>query len=198
MISKFTLPSTYRDLEPAAGDGSDPATAATGNTPKEAKIEMNTNGTGTPMLAANGLEQSTSAMTIDGGTPANAQASQATTTSLPNEISQWLNPTADLPFIPWPNEESIRRGALAVLQDLQDRGIDPASYDPAKIAEQGEERRRAAEEEEKQREEKARAVEEARRLEMERRASDRQIPTGEGRREEPKVFELETFDEDDD
>ncbi|KAH8804651.1 vitamin-D-receptor interacting mediator subunit 4-domain-containing protein [Xylogone sp. PMI_703] len=199
MISKFTLPSTYRDVEArATTDGSGPATAATGNTPREVKTESHINGTGTPILATNGTERPSSAMDIDSGTQSKPQASQATTTSLPNEISQWLNPTANLPFIPWPNEESIRRGALAVLQDLQDRGIDPATYDPAKIAEQEEERRLAAEEEERQKEEKARAVEEARRLEMERRAADR-ATSFEGRREEkPKVFQLETFDEDDD
>ncbi|RFU27035.1 hypothetical protein B7463_g9299, partial [Scytalidium lignicola] len=199
MISKFTLPSTYRDIETGATDGSGPATAAMGNTPKDGRLETHANGTGTPTLAANGIERPSSAMDIDSSTQAQAQASQATTTSLPNEISQWLNPTADLPFIPWPNEESIRRGALAVLQDLQDRGIDPATYDPAKMAEQEEERRLAAEEEERQKEEKAKAVEEARRLEMERRASDRQPASGDVKREEkPKVFQLETFDEDDD
>lgn len=214
-ISKFTLPSTYR--EPEAGPRSADARFSTSaNTPKESKSGTQTNGSTSPVGATNGVDLDTQlmvgpAMDIDNGngngTPATGtqQPSQATnatsSTALPNEFSQWLNPAADLPFTPWPSEEIIRRGALASLQILTDKGIDPATFDPEKSAELEAERKRIMEEEDRLREEEKARIEEERRREMERRAS---ISSGlgeerrEARREEkPSVFQLETFDDDD-
>ena len=43
-----------------------------------------------------------------------------------NEV-QWLDPLNQIPFVPWPSEEVIKRGALAQIQVMQDQGVDPAS-----------------------------------------------------------------------
>lgn len=40
--------------------------------------------------------------------------------------SQWLDPGAQIPFVPWPTEEVIRRGALAQIQVMREQGVDPA------------------------------------------------------------------------
>jgi predicted Zn-dependent peptidase len=137
-------------------------------------------------------------MDIDSATPsAQAQASQTSNTSLPNDFSQWLNPLADLPFQPWPSEESIRRGALASIQVLLDQGVDPATFDPEKGAELEAERKRIMDEEDRIRDEERARLEDERRREMERRMSVSGPIGGERREEMPKVFQLETFDDDD-
>jgi hypothetical protein len=198
-ISKFTLPSSYRETEEqasaetAAGTGE----AAGTNTPKESKSGTQTNGTSTPM---NGMEKDRDTqMDIDSGTPAPAPApapatQQTNNTSLPTEYSHWLNhpPTT---FLPWPNEETIRRGALASIQILVDTGVDPADFDPAKSAELEVERKRIVEEDRLREEEKGRLERER---EVERRMS---VSGGSGelrREEKAKAFQLETFDDDED
>ena len=141
-------------------------------------------------------------MDIDSATPSaqaqpQGQALQTSQTSLPNDITQWLNPLADLPFQPWPSEESIRKGALASIQVLLDQGVDPATFDPEKSAELEAERKRIMDEEDRVRDEERERLEEERRREMERRMSVSGPLGGERREERLKVFELETFDDDD-
>jgi Vitamin-D-receptor interacting Mediator subunit 4 len=200
-ISKFTLPPNYREAESQMEQGD-----WTG-TPKESKSETQTNGTTTPVTATNGVDSQThlgTAMEIDGVTPAaaatqtqtNTQTSEATTVKTNTAMwSRYLNP-ADAPFMPWPSEETIRRGALASIQILVDQGIDPATFDPEKSAELEAERKRVEEEQEALREQERARLEEERRREMERRMSVSGVPE---RREEPqKVFQLETFDDDED
>ncbi|KAI9823496.1 MAG: hypothetical protein M1819_001339 [Sarea resinae] len=46
-------------------------------------------------------------------------------TSLDAPEQAWLNPSAHIPFVPWPSEETIRRGALAHIQTLLEQGQDP-------------------------------------------------------------------------
>ncbi|TVY14061.1 Mediator of RNA polymerase II transcription subunit 4 [Lachnellula arida] len=199
-ISKFTLPTSYRgesDREGENGNGSG-ADETGANTPKESKSGTQTNGSATPV---NGVQ-----MDVDSGTPIGGgigiggaaqqqvpQATNANNTALPAEYSRWLNPPPDM-FVPWPNEETIRRGALASIQILVDTGVDPATFDPAKSAELEAERKRIQEEEDRAREE----GEERRRREVERRMSG--AGGGEGRmqtQEKAKAFQLETFDDDD-
>jgi hypothetical protein len=144
-------------------------------------------------------------MDRDSATPAAAGAATqsqntvtTTSTSLPEGFAQFLNPLADSPFIPWPTEETIRRGALASIQVLLDQNIDPATFDPAKSAELEAERKRIAEEEDRAREEQKVKAEEDRKREMERRMSvSGNAGAGAGREQEkPTVFQLETFDDD--
>jgi hypothetical protein len=202
-ISKFTVPSGHRETDPAEpGTGE----AAGTNTPRESKSGTQTNGTSTPVTAAaatNGVEKE-SQMDIDSQTPAaTQQTSQITNTTsntaLPPSYAAYLNPPPDM-FIPWPNEEVIRRGALASIQVLIDQGVDPATFDPAKSEELEAERKRIVEEEDRVREEERVRGEEERRREVERRMSSAgggNMGGGEQRQEKAAAFQLETFDDDD-
>jgi hypothetical protein len=195
-ISKFTLPNSYRESEALAETAE-----ATGSTPKEGKAESQADETSTPAAMANGADRDTQmgGMDRDSATPAAIQSQNTTTTStsLPEGFTQFLNPLADSPFIPWPTEETIRRGALASIQVLLDQNIDPATFDPAKSAELEAERKRIAEEEDRAREEQKAKAEEERRREMERRMSVSGNVAAAGREQEkPGVFQLETFDDD--
>jgi hypothetical protein len=101
------------------------------------------NGVGTP-AQVNGAA-STPAMNGD-------LASQQTNATLPDGLQAHLNPLANVDFIPWPNEDLLRQGALANIQYLQDQGINPQGYDPA--AEEA--RKKREEDEAKEREEQER------------------------------------------
>lgn len=201
-ISKFSLPNSYREAEA----GAETAEA----TPKDARAESQGDETSTPAAVSNGADRDIQmgGMERDSATPAastSAIATQSqntttnvTSTSLPEGFTQFLNPLADSPFIPWPTEETIRRGALASIQVLLDQNIDPATFDPAKSAELEAERKRIAEEEDRAREEQKAKAENDRRREMERRMSvSGNATAGTGREQEkPGVFQLETFDDD--
>jgi hypothetical protein len=146
-------------------------------------------------------------MEIDSATPATTQTAQNTqttttatataTNSLPESWVQFLNPNTGQFFVPWPSEENIRKGALASIEILMNQGFDPAVFDPEKIAELEAERKRIAEEAERAMEEEQ---ERYRRVEEERRRSVvGSGSTGGERGGEPqKVFQLETFDDDED
>jgi len=140
-------------------------------------------------------------MEIDSATPAATQTQMSQNTTVTTNTAMWasyLNPPADAPFIPWPTEETIRRGALASIQILVDQGVDPATFDPEKSAELEAERKRIVEEEDMMREQERARMDEERRREMERRMSVSGSMGGERREEQPKVFQLETFDDDED
>ncbi|KAI1775485.1 hypothetical protein F4818DRAFT_416678 [Hypoxylon cercidicola] len=130
------------------------------------------------------LGPETAATTPAGGTPNGAQpppslangvqpdssvaiaSTDGTTTQLPEDLQMQLNPYTSFSFAPWPNEEQIRKGALASLSFLADQGIDPENYDP----EAEKQRKEREEEEARMREEKERAERE----ERERRAREEQ------------------------
>ncbi|KAG6006980.1 hypothetical protein E4U21_006500 [Claviceps maximensis] len=86
------------------------------------------------------------------------QTSTSANTSLPEGMSQYLNPLSGQLFFPWPLENGIRSGSLASYQMLLEQGIDPTGYDPATE----EERKRKEEEERKAKEEQEQAEREAR------------------------------------
>ncbi len=142
-------------------------------------------------------------MDIDSTAPVTAAQTQLQSTQhegVKTNLSIWeqyLNPSADMPFVPWPTEEAIRKGALASIQVLLDQGVDPATFDPEMSAELEAERKRVMEEEDAAREQERFEREEARKREMERRMSA-SGPAPERKEEQPKVFQLETFDDDDD
>ncbi|KAI1373961.1 hypothetical protein F4677DRAFT_427764 [Hypoxylon crocopeplum] len=87
-----------------------------------------------------------------------SQSQQTASQNLPEDIQWHLNPQANFEFIPWPNEDQVRKGALASLAFISDQGINPENYDPEE-----EKRRKDREEEER------RQVEERERLEREER-----------------------------
>lgn len=113
--------------------------------------------------------------------------------ALPAQWLEYLNPPPNA-FLPWLSEETIRRGALASIQILVDKGIDPADFDPAKSAELEAERKRKVEEEDR-----AREAEKEERRRMSVGAGGEVRMQGQGQvPEKAKAFQLETFDEDDD
>lgn len=138
-------------------------------------------------------------MEVD-STAANAEATQTTDVSgVKTNSKVWadfLGPRDDLGWTPWPSPDAIRGGALASIQILIDQGIDPATFDPEKSAELEAERKRIMEEDDLKREQEQARMDEDRRKAMERRMSDG--PRPERVQEQPKVFQLETFDDDDD
>ncbi|KJZ79959.1 hypothetical protein HIM_00673 [Hirsutella minnesotensis 3608] len=113
--------------------------------------------------------------------PSTQQTLASMNTSLPEGMSQFLNPLSGQLFFPWPLEDKIRSGSLASYQILAEQGIDPRNYDPATVEErkrQEEEERRAKEEREKaEREERERQLREERekaRIERERQREKQQ------------------------
>jgi Vitamin-D-receptor interacting Mediator subunit 4 len=128
-------------------------------------------------------------------------------------MTEWLNPLAGVPsFVPWPTEETIKRGALASIQVLLDQGVDPATFDPERAAELEAERQRVETEKEAERErlelEKERERERGRieRIERERERAERResmgmsgAGSGVGAESKPAVFMgLDLLDEDED
>lgn len=115
------------------------------------------------------------------------QGTQQTTTtsgatSLPDGLRNHLDPHFNASFIPWPNEFQIRSGAMAIYQDLQDKGIDPRGYDPQQIAEA----KRKEEEERKAREEQER-------LEIERKNKEYQEKMEKIRREQQEAYRRDSM-----
>jgi len=199
-ISKFTIPPTFREAD---GDGttSDALNISQDTEMKlDSQVEQSdikTNGTTTPVVtngAVGGLNSG------EGGTATPVDTENPT--ALPPQISAWLNPlSGGPPFVPWPTEETIRRGALASIQVLLDQGVDPATFDPEKSAELEAERRRLeleAEARKAEQEAEKERLEEERREEMRRRQSvSAGLMTGGSHREEqPAVFTgLDIFDD---
>jgi hypothetical protein len=160
-ISKFTLPATDREPESPAPETSEGAPGQETNTPtpKESKSEPQTNGNTTPVFTTNGVDKDTlmsgmGAVAIgDGATPSQAQSqgSPVKTTDLPPILARWLNPSAEMPFIPWPGQDNLRIGAMANIQRIENQGMDPTdpkTWDPTKTAEEEAEAMKKAKEEE--------------------------------------------------
>ncbi|KAH6659092.1 vitamin-D-receptor interacting mediator subunit 4-domain-containing protein [Truncatella angustata] len=200
-ISKTTLPNAnvLASAHPSAVEsttkpdsGADtPAAAAT---PAAAGTP---NGVGTPMATAAQVNGTTSAGGSAVGTPAavnggdftisttngngqqaNSNNNNSSTTTLPEGLQAHINPSAGADFIPWPNEDLLRQGALANIQYLTDKGIEPKGHDPA--AEEAQKKRE--EEEVKEREEKER-------LEREEKERRHREQRDRARAEEEKAWE---------
>jgi hypothetical protein len=195
-ISKYSLPPSYREPDREAN------AEANSNTPKEASTQTHTNGNSTPTVipSMNGVERQlhpTTAREVD-TTPAPLQTGDDTRVKANMDIwNGYLGRGNDIGWTPWPTPDAIRSGALASIQILVDQGIDPATFDPEKGAELEAERKRIMEEEDLKREQEQVRMEEERRKEMERRMS-LSGARSERVQEQPKVFQLETFDDDDD
>ncbi|OTA95301.1 hypothetical protein M434DRAFT_69686 [Hypoxylon sp. CO27-5] len=167
-ISKTTMPpagtinSASTDAEAKNGEGSAMQTAAAtpaGQTPNDTQPAV-ANGIQPQNQDPNSQPQSqpnTSITTPSGGNAA---------TNLPEEMQMNMNPYTGFEFIPWPNEEQVRQGALVSLAFLAEQGIDPENYDP----EEEKLRKKREEDEQKEAEERERQERE----ERERRAREEQ------------------------
>lgn len=177
-ISKTTMPDAST-IRATRGATQSPASPDGGQTPQPA------------VEGGGGSQQNTSVMPSAAATPSQPQSpavvngtlptpfaiqpsTQPTITSLPEIMTQYLNPLSGQIFYPWPLDEKIRTGALASNQILTEQGIDPRGYDPA----EEEERKLKEEEERKEQEEKERIEreeeEKRKRDEMERRRRERE------------------------
>lgn len=181
-ISRTTLPGTWREAE---------ATTTGEDTPKDGNA---TNGNSTPVAMVNGAEKdSLGTMVENDESKGEGEVEQSQSTALPPQFipATTLPPTV---FTPWPHDVLLRRGALATIQVLVEKGVEIEGYDGEKIQEIEEENKRIAE---------AGAVVD------ERRESTVVVPiiqggSGQGQvqggqvQKPKKQFELETFEDDDD
>ncbi|KAK4213946.1 vitamin-D-receptor interacting mediator subunit 4-domain-containing protein [Rhypophila decipiens] len=178
-ISQNTLPppgvtngvdlSSSAAATPAAADNPE-ATTTAGQTPSASFNGGTTTTVGTPAAPTPGpTDQSIS----QPGQPQQSQ-SQPGATSLPENLKPYIDRLHGAVFYPWPTEETIRRGALAGIQQLVDEGINPLGYDPEeeiRKREQEEQARKEADElARREREEAERMMRE----ERERMARDRE------------------------
>ncbi|KAI1083690.1 hypothetical protein F5B20DRAFT_416717 [Whalleya microplaca] len=206
-ISKTTMPpagatnGTPSDSQPKAENGTTETAATTpGETPNGTQSQP------TGEIPASAIQQALE--------PASQQTATSSGTTLPEHLNAHLNPNLGLEFIPWPNEEQVRKGAIASIAYIAEQGIDPENYDPAE-----EKARKEREEEERQQEkERERLKQEAdmqkRREEEQRRHAARQKAAAENAQRgsistggnppsasptgEKKQFQFSTLDDDDD
>lgn len=118
-------------------------------------------------VAMNGVSQLSSE-------PQTQQSATNTNISLPEGMSQYLNPLSGQLFFPWPLEDKVRMGALASNQLLAEQGIDPKGYDPVleedRKRKEEEDRKEKEEQEAREREEREKKMKE----EMERLRKERE------------------------
>ncbi|KZF25185.1 hypothetical protein L228DRAFT_236305 [Xylona heveae TC161] len=154
-ISKFTVPPTGW-----LGFGGAPLGQPTEVANPEDQKQVDATEANAPALA-NGIAAPAAGTPAAANQPsgeegqAKAQNLGIGVSSLEKSETQWLNPSAQVPFAPWPGEEVIRRGALAQIQVMLEQGNDPASVaDPATEARIKEEEESKREKEKKDQEEK--------------------------------------------
>lgn len=94
-ISRYTVPPTFRPTLPAAQPA--PPPAVNGDT-----------------------------VAVEEGTEDVKEEKEGRgTASLEDLERKWLDPLTQIPFVPWVNDETIKRGALAEIQSLVEKGENP-------------------------------------------------------------------------
>ncbi|KAL8864686.1 MAG: hypothetical protein Q9174_007259 [Haloplaca sp. 1 TL-2023] len=114
--------------------------------------------------------------------------------SLDQVEKQWLNPLDHSPFVPWPTEEVIKRGALGQIQVMVEQGKDPQSINSAQNGDAGNENPHGSEDV-KMDEAVANAAMD---LGHSRNAGGERRVEGRAREEKPKVFRGLDLDDDSD
>ena len=104
-ISKFTVPPTLRQSVPAAPSSEQSGSHVMGTT-------LTAEGAGQTAATVFPLDQK--------------HEKSFGVAALPQDEMQWLDYLKQIPFVPWPTEEVIKRGALAEIQALSERGMDPS------------------------------------------------------------------------
>ncbi|KAI1100471.1 hypothetical protein F4804DRAFT_336238 [Jackrogersella minutella] len=152
-ISKTTMPPAGAVAHSGGQSGMETtaATPAAGATPN-----------GAP--ATNGVQQQQQQQQSEQQNPAVTTTGENAATSLPEDLQWHLNPYSGFEFLPWPNEEQVRQGALVSLAFLAEQGIDAEDYDPEREKQrkkqEEEEQKQAAERERQEREERERRARE--------------------------------------
>lgn len=184
-ISKTTLPpaGVTNGVPPEGEAAATPVNGTQSAAPSAAPTPTQTHSQSQPQSQT--PEPSSSGAGPNGATApalASVQPGSDTRTTLPDGLRTILDPHHGTVFVPWPDEFQIRSGALAEIQDLQDKGIDPRGYDPVAVAEEA---RRKDEDERAAREEAERLKREEdrrRREEWEARTAERQAAAEAARR----------------
>ncbi len=96
-ISRYTVPPTFRPTLPPAQPALPPAV------------------NGDTVAVEDGAEDATEEKEGRGAA------------SLEDVERKWLDPLTQIPFVPWINDETIKRGALAEIQSMVERGEDPGN-----------------------------------------------------------------------
>lgn len=123
-ISKFTVPPTLRPPLPEKSQPPPPSQQLSGGGEQQGKKEAEANGVNGGAVGGEGAIGLVAEE--EGGAAKGIGVS-----SLATGEAQWLDPGAQMPFVPWPTEEVIRRGALARIQGMLERGVDPSEADGA-------------------------------------------------------------------
>ncbi|KAJ6447198.1 mediator of RNA polymerase II transcription subunit 4 [Purpureocillium lavendulum] len=229
-ISKTTLPPAATINAAAAATAAAAGTVPTSPEGQTPAAESQPQSAVTPSARTPSRTQSPAPNGIHSQAPLSEPPTQQTAalsmnTSLPEHMSQYLNPLSGQLFFPWPAEDKIRSGALASYQMLVEEGIDPKGYDPVTEEERkrkDEEARKAKEEQEqKEREEREKQIRDERerlRAERERQREKEQeewrrasiagqpsdVPglprtnTGAGEKKQFQFTNLDDLDDDDD
>lgn len=114
-ISRFTVPPTYRPNLPPPSSSTAPATGA----PPGAGVQQAREASSHLQRQEAGAEASESA-------PPEEKRGRAMAALTPEQRA-WLSPHSDglvMPFVPWPGEDAIRRGALGSIQTVMKDGKD--------------------------------------------------------------------------
>lgn len=148
-ISKTTMPPASTLRASAAAAAAAAGAPSEGQTPLPDSAQATT---AAPSAAATPSQPQSPA--VLNGLQAGSQPppTQQTNTSMPPDLSNFLNPQSGQLFFPWPQEDKIRSGSLAAIQILADQGINPKGYDP--VEEEARKQREA--ELQREQEEKAR------------------------------------------
>jgi hypothetical protein len=118
-ISKFTVPPTIRPRLDANGTGMEPAATKPESTSPP--------GNGAEPVSVPGAEQPQEGETDKGQVEAPEPEERGIGwANLGEEQKQWLDQMANMPFVPWPNDDAVKAGALAAIHDMLDKGEDPA------------------------------------------------------------------------
>lgn len=75
----------------------------------------------------NGISESSEQNSTVAPTDSQGKSQGIGVSSLEQTEVEWLDPLTQIPFMPWPSEEVIKRGALAQIQVMLEQGVDPAS-----------------------------------------------------------------------
>lgn len=109
-ISPYTIPPTLRKPAHQPVNTTDPIKDATSLI----------NGVGDAVAEARAVNA-----VANGEVPQGNEEKGFGLSSLEQADVQWLNPLEQIPFVPWPTEEVIKRGALGQIQVMLEQGLDP-------------------------------------------------------------------------
>jgi hypothetical protein len=166
-ISRFTVPPTFRPAPPKL-----PEDTAKPSIETEDVVMSNGSSTSPAAPALEGDAQEPPHLAEEHKGPGYA--------ALTNEQKEWLDSVAKAPFIPWPNEEDMKRGALVAVQTMLEQGRDPTTVLGPK--------------EQEEQERKEREASAQRQLESEERAKQRRQSVGGGAGPRPQAAEQPAFE----